>query len=356
MFDFLKKGIKNAFVKFKEKDVDKDSSTQENIESHDALDDMSKRADNVNDSSEEENKSLKNKKEKLNVSSEKEEKKSKSKINEKEFDRLFDNFEMALLQSNVAYSVIEKIKAKLFEDLQNKKGKLSKIFLSSLKETILGIVSQGKIDIFRMINEKKKTNDPFVILFVGVNGTGKTTTIAKVAKLLMDKKYSLVVSASDTFRAASIEQLKYHCDSLGVRMIQHNYGSDPSAVAFDAIAHARSKSIDVVLIDSAGRLHTNVNLMKELEKLKRVSKPDLTLLVVDAVTGNDAVDQAEKFSELGISGVVVSKSDIDENGGVILSLCETLNKPIVFLGKGQGYDDIELFDEQKYVDELFNEI
>lgn len=270
----------------------------------------------------------------------------KTKFNEKEFEELFYEFELELLECNVALEVIEKIKQKLKSNLIEKNEKMKKIFLETLKEVIFETINIPKIDIFEF---KKK---PLVILFVGINGSGKTTTIAKIAKKYLDLKKSVVVSASDTFRAASIEQLKKHSEKLGFKVISHNYGSDPASVAFDAIEHAKTKGFDVVLIDSAGRLHSNTNLMKELEKIKRVAKPDYTILVVDALTGNDAVEQGKEFDKIGIDGIIVSKFDVDEKGGIILSLCETLKKPVIFLGIGQGYEDLVPFDATEFLDNL----
>lgn len=268
------------------------------------------------------------------------------KFDEKEFESLFEEFEIELLEANVAFEVVEKLKQKLKRNLLIKNEKIKKIFMNTLEETIKEIIDLPSFNIFKL---KKK---PTVILFVGINGTGKTTTIAKIAKRYIDQGKSVVVSASDTFRAASIEQLKHHAEKLGFKLIYQNYNSDPAAVAFDAIEHAKSKGYDVVLIDSAGRLHSNVNLMKELEKIKRVAQPDYTILVVDALTGNDAVEQAKEFEKIGIDGMIVSKFDVDEKGGIILSLCEITKKPILYLGTGQTYQDLVEFEPEKYINDL----
>jgi len=193
-----------------------------------------------------------------------------------------------------------------------------------------------------LLKEKKK---PLIILFVGVNGVGKTTNLAKLAKLFQDNKKSVVFAAADTFRAAAIEQLEAHAKKLKIKMIKHKYGADPAAVAFDAIAHAKAKGVDVVMIDTAGRQHASEDLMKELQKIRKVTQPDYTILVVDALTGNDAVEQARYFSEkIGIDGIIVSKTDADERGGAIISVGYETGKPILFLGMGQTYKDLERFD------------
>jgi fused signal recognition particle receptor len=192
-------------------------------------------------------------------------------------------------------------------------------------------------------------NEPYSILFVGINGTGKTTSIAKVARLLMEKGYSVVLACSDTYRAGSIEQLEEHARRLSVRMIKHKYGADPAAVAYDTMSHAKARGIDVVLIDTAGRIQTDRNLMNELGKIKRVISPDITILIVDALTGNDAVMQAEEFHKsVGIDGTILTKVDADVKGGAALSVTYVTLKPIVFIGTGQEYGDLEDFNHESF--------
>ncbi|MFH8108750.1 MAG: signal recognition particle-docking protein FtsY, partial [Candidatus Aenigmatarchaeota archaeon] len=195
---------------------------------------------------------------------------------------------------------------------------------------------------------------PFVILFLGFNGSGKTSSLAKLGKWLVDGGYTCVFAASDTFRAASIEQLEEHAKKLGIRVIKHKYGADPAAVAFDAIAHAKANGIDFVLIDTAGRAHTNKNLMEQMNKIVKVAKPDLKVLVVDSLTGNDAVIQARLFNEVGIDAVIFTKVDVNEKGGAILSVTHELKKPILFLSHGQEYQEIEKYDANKFVNVLFS--
>ena len=199
----------------------------------------------------------------------------------------------------------------------------------------------------------KYEEKPFVIAFFGINGSGKTTTIAKIANLLKEKNISCVLAASDTFRAASIEQLQIHADKLGVKLIKHDYGSDPAAVSFDAIKHAKAKNIDVVLIDTAGRLHSNINLMDELKKIVKVSKPNLKLFVGESIAGNDCIEQAKTFNEaVGIDGIILAKADIDEKGGAAISVSYITKKPIIYLGTGQEYKDLKEFDPNLIVEGL----
>jgi fused signal recognition particle receptor len=212
------------------------------------------------------------------------------------------------------------------------------------------MLTNNKIDLLKTAEEKRKKGEPFIIVFVGINGTGKTTTIAKSARFFAKKGYSVVLACSDTYRAGSIEQLETHAKRLGVKMITHKYGADPAAVAFDAISHAKAHGINVVLVDTAGRMQTNRNLMSELEKIKRIVKPDLTILTVDSLTGNDAVMQAEEFHKsVGIDATILTKVDADIKGGSALSVTYVTQKPILFIGTGQTYDDLEVFNPEEFV-------
>ncbi|MBW2978321.1 signal recognition particle-docking protein FtsY [Candidatus Woesearchaeota archaeon] len=268
------------------------------------------------------------------------------KISEKQFEDMFWNLEIILLENNVAVEVIEKIKQDLKQILVDKplpRTKITQQILDSLKNTIEGLFKVEKIDLIQKTKEKK----PLVICFVGINGSGKTTTVAKMVKLFQNNGLSCVIAASDTFRAAAIDQLQKHADNLGIKLIKHDYGSDAAAVAFDAIKHAQSKNIDVVLIDTAGRIHSNINLMDEMKKIIRVAKPDLKIFVGESITGNDCTEQAKKFNEtIGIDGIVLSKADIDEKGGAAISVSHITGKPILYLGTGQTYEDLKEFDPE----------
>jgi len=270
-------------------------------------------------------------------------------LSEVKFEEIFFELELALLENNVAVEVIEKIKKDLKERMVDKKLKRSQIesiVLSTLKDSLEEILSTEPVDILKRIKEKRKENKPYVIVFVGINGSGKTTTIAKMAKYFIDNKLKTVMVASDTFRAAAIQQLEEHANKLGVKLIKHDYGSDPAAVAFDGIKYAESKGIDVVLIDTAGRLHSNTNLMDEMKKIIRVAKPDMKIFIGESITGNDCIEQAQRFNEaIDIDGIVLSKADVDEKGGAAISVSYVTGKPILFLGTGQTYDSLQKFDK-----------
>jgi fused signal recognition particle receptor len=209
------------------------------------------------------------------------------------------------------------------------------------------------IDLIQLISKEKAKNRPYVIMFVGINGTGKTTTIAKMSKMFLDSGFSVVLASGDTYRAGAIEQLEEHARCLGVRVIKHQYGSDAAAVGFDAVEHARARGIDVVLIDTAGRMQTNRNLMDELQKMKRVVQPDLTIMILDSLIGNDATEQAFTFNEhVGFDAAILTKVDADAKGGSSLSVSYLTGKPVIFVGVGQEYNDIEKFDAAWLADKL----
>ncbi|MFP4523354.1 MAG: signal recognition particle-docking protein FtsY [Candidatus Woesearchaeota archaeon] len=276
----------------------------------------------------------------------------KFQLTDENFEELFWDFELALLENNVALEVIEKIKNDLKESLTQERvfrKHISQLILTSLRQSLENILDVQTFDLLQRVSSKK----PFIISVVGVNGSGKTTTLAKLIHLFKKNGLSVVVAAADTFRAAAIQQLEEHTTKLGVKLIKHDYEADPSAVAFDAIKHAQAKNIDVVLIDTAGRLQSNSNLMGELEKLVRVNKPDLSLFVGESITGNDCVEQAVAFNKaVGIDGIILSKADVDEKGGAAISVSYVTKKPILYLGVGQTYDDLVPFDKSKILDEL----
>jgi fused signal recognition particle receptor len=193
-----------------------------------------------------------------------------------------------------------------------------------------------------------------IVSFIGVNGTGKTTTIAKLAERLKEQQYNVVIAAGDTFRAGAIEQLEKHADRLGVKMIKHQQGADPAAVIYDAVQYAKNNKKDVVLADTAGRLHTNTNLMEQLKKISRVVKPDLVIFVDEAIAGNDAVERARLFNDaVPVSGTILTKADADAKGGAAISIAHITGKPILFLGVGQEYKDLKKFETQWFLDRLF---
>jgi len=269
---------------------------------------------------------------------------------------VFADFKINLIENDVAVSVADHVCGELEKRLDGVQIKRledrREIVRTSLDEILLNILSTNeKGDLLKRVEEKRKSNEPYVILFVGINGTGKTTSIAKVAKFLMKNGYSVVLACSDTYRAGSIEQLEEHAKRLGVRMIKHKYGADPAAVAYDAISHAKAHGISAVLIDTAGRIQTNRNLMIELQKIKRVISPDITVLTVDALTGNDAVMQAEEFHKtVGIDGTILTKVDADVKGGSALSVTYVTKKPILFIGTGQRYEDLQPFNPEKFTE------
>ena len=272
----------------------------------------------------------------------------------KQLHPILEEFKLNLIENDVALPVADRIceeMEKRLEGVQVKRLEDRKETVKdNLNEVLLGILNtKKKIDLLEMIERKRKINEPYVILFVGINGTGKTTSIAKVAKRLMKSGYSVVLACSDTYRAGSIEQLEEHAKRLGVRMIKHNYGADPAAVAYDAVSHARARGINVVLIDTAGRIQTDRNLMNELGKIKRIINPDVTILTVDALTGNDAVMQAEEFHKtVGIDGTILTKVDADVKGGAALSVTYVTGQPIVFIGVGQRYEDLQEFQPEQF--------
>ncbi len=273
------------------------------------------------------------------------------KISEEKFDELFWDLEVAMLENNVAVEVIEKIKKDLKERLVNvpiKRNEIEISIVNSLKTSIRELFNVESIDILKRIKAKK--NKPYVILFFGINGSGKTSSIAKLAYMLQKKNISAVMVAADTWRAAAIQQLEEHGNKLGIKVIKHDYGADPAAVAFDGIKHAQARNLDVVLIDTAGRMHSNTNLIQEMEKIVRVAKPDLKIFVGESITGNDCVIQSETFDRaIGIDGIILTKSDVDEKGGAIISISYVLKKPILYLGTGQNYSDLKEFNPDDIV-------
>ncbi|MEK6832488.1 MAG: signal recognition particle-docking protein FtsY [Nanoarchaeota archaeon] len=280
---------------------------------------------------------------------------TKIKISEENFEAYSNDLEMLLLENNVAVEVSERIIKQLKENIVGKEF-LKKEIEFQIKETLKDIIYKILVEPFDLIDKiklKRADNKPYVILFCGINGTGKTTTIAKFGNLLKEKKLSCVIAAGDTFRAASIEQIKKHGNKLGIEVISHEYGSDPASVGFDAIKYAEKNHIDVVLIDTAGRMHTEKNLMAQIEKIAKVCHPDIKLFIGESITGNDIIEQIKIFNEaVHIDGIILAKADIDEKGGTALSVGYTTGKPILYLGTGQEYKDLEPFNKNKFVESL----
>jgi len=278
-------------------------------------------------------------------------------IEEEDLEEPLWNLEMALLESDVEMSVAEEILDTIEENLVGETRKFTEstgsIVEDALREALLEVISVGQFDFEERIREAEK---PIVIVFTGVNGVGKTTTIAKMARYFERRGLSAVMANGDTYRAGANEQIEGHADALGIKLISHEQGGDPAAVLYDAVEYAEANDVDVVLGDTAGRLHTDQDLMAQLEKIDRVVDPDMTLFVDEAVAGQDAVNRAREFNEAAaIDGSILSKADADAQGGAAISIAHVTGRPILFLGVGQGYDDLERFDPEEMVDRLLGD-
>ena len=278
-------------------------------------------------------------------------------LDEKDLKKPLEELELALLESDTALSVVEELIRRVKAELVGKKVKrgtnTEDLVENTLKGALLDILSAEKLDFDEFVAKGEK---PLNLAFIGVNGTGKTTTIAKVAQKLLSAGHSVVIAAADTYRAGATEQIERHASNLGIKLIKHQYGSDPAAVVYDALKYAKANRIEVVLADTAGRMHTSVNLMEQLRKICRVTKPDMVIFVDEAVAGNDAVERAKKFDEVvGIDASILTKLDIDMKGGAAISIAHSTSKPIIFMGTGQGYEDLEKFDAEWLVDKLLSE-
>lgn len=282
-----------------------------------------------------------------------------TRLDEAKLDAVLDDLEIVLLQSDVAVPVVERIRKDLRADLAGRKlrwgADVEEAVRRSLQTSITSILRKPPgLNLAAAIRDFQPK--PYIVLFVGVNGTGKTTTIAKLAGWLRDQGLQVVIAAGDTFRAGAIEQLLVHGERLGIRVVRQQEGSDPAAVAYDAVEHAKARKLDVVLVDTAGRQHTNENLVAEAQKIRRVVQPQLTLFVGDALSGNDMTEQARLFKRnLGVDGLVLTKLDADAKGGAALSATFVTKKPILFVGVGQGYGDLKPFDADWLVQRLFAE-
>ncbi|WXG45342.1 MAG: signal recognition particle-docking protein FtsY [Candidatus Atabeyarchaeum deiterrae] len=284
---------------------------------------------------------------------------AKKELSEKRLDDAFQDLKVLLAGNDVSYKVAEaicdEVKRRLLGIKVGLTRNIKKLVFDALKESVSAILEQGgEVDILKLSDEKKKAGSPLVLMAVGINGTGKTMTLAKLAYFLRKKGFSCVFAAADTFRAGSIEQLEKHGQALGIRVIKHTYGADAAAVAWDSVEHARAHHVNIVLIDTAGRMQTNKNLLDEMSKIHRVVTPDLVLFIGDALTGNDAVEQAEKFNQtVAISGTILTKVDADVKGGAAISITYVTKRPILFVGVGQRYQDLETFHPEWFIDKIF---
>ncbi|WEL19417.1 signal recognition particle receptor subunit alpha [Candidatus Nanohalococcus occultus] len=274
---------------------------------------------------------------------------AKKELDEDTLDPLLEQMRLKLLQSNVSMEAAEQIEAQIRESLlgeEVKRTAVEETVNQAVKDALLEILDDG----YDFYSELETVEKPPVVFLIGFNGSGKTTTAAKLAKQLDDRGMDTVLGAGDTFRAASIEQLKEHGDALGKKVIAHEYESDPAAVGYDTVEHANNND-KVALVDTAGRSHSDQNLMDELKKMVDVNEPDITFLVIDALAGNDIVEQADAYEGM-FDAIIVTKMDVDDAGGAIISISQKSGKPVAFLGNGQGYDDIEDFDKEKFVEQI----
>jgi fused signal recognition particle receptor len=282
---------------------------------------------------------------------------SGKRIREGALDGFLGELQMELLSADVALPVAEDIVKKVKEQLAGKRYergyRLDDIIEAALRNALRDVLSRQDFDFWKFIKDSEK---PIVLMFVGVNGTGKTSIVAKLTKLLSDRGYSTVLAAGDTFRAGAIEQITIHAERLGTKLIKHQAGGDPAAVAYDAIEHAKARKRDVVLIDTAGRMQTNRNLMDEMKKIKKVARPDLVVFVGDSLTGSDAIEQARQFdAAVGVDAVILTKIDADAKGGAAISISSEIGKPIIFISNGQEYQDILEFNADWIIDRIFEE-
>ncbi|MCQ4334471.1 signal recognition particle-docking protein FtsY [Natronomonas sp. F2-12] len=278
-------------------------------------------------------------------------------ITEEELEAPLEQLELELLSGDVemgvAREITDRIRERLVGDTRKQVESGEQVVERAIADALREVISVGQFDFEARIAEAEK---PVVIVFTGVNGVGKTTTIAKLSRWLEERGYSSVLANGDTYRAGANEQIEEHADALGTKIITHEQGGDPAAVIYDAVEYAEANGVDVVLGDTAGRLHTSNDLMAQLEKIDRVVDPDMTLFVDEAVAGQDATNRAEEFNEAAeIDGAVLTKADADSQGGAAISIAHVTGKPILFLGTGQGYEDLERFDPDEIVGRLLRD-
>jgi fused signal recognition particle receptor len=285
---------------------------------------------------------------------------SQKELTEKVLDDVLLDLQIALLESDVAQEVVDDLSVELKKELLGLKlereQEANQIVQSKLRAAVAHIFARtNRFDLIEKINAKKEAKaGPFVIVFLGINGTGKTTTVAKIANLLRKAGFSVVVAAGDTHRAGAIEQLEQHTNRLSLKIVKQRYGADPSSVGRDAYDHAKKNHIDIVLMDTAGRMQTSKNLMDEMGKIVRVVKPDVKLFIGDALAGNDTINQAREFFDYtNFDGAILTKVDADAKGGSAISIAHITSRPIIYIGVGQSYDDIIPFDSNKFIESLF---
>ncbi len=277
-------------------------------------------------------------------------------ITEEELEDPLNDLELYLLQHDVEIStaneILDGVRERLVGEQRSQLSSTEGMAEDALKQALLDVLAPSDFDFEQYVQEAEK---PVTVAFTGVNGVGKTTTIAKLAQRLMEQGYNVVLANGDTYRAGANEQLQKHADNLGVEMISHGQGGDPAAVLYDAVEYAEANEVDVVLGDTAGRLHTSDDLMKQLEKIDRVVEPDLTIFVDEAVAGQDAIKRAQEFDAAAeIDGSVLTKADADAEGGAAISISHVTGKPILFIGNGQQYDDLVEFHPDLYIDFLMD--
>jgi len=281
-------------------------------------------------------------------------------LTEKNIKDALEELKISLAKNDVAYSVAQKIsedvKTKILGTRIDRSNKIESFLKDVLTSTILEILQVSKpFNLLDKVKEKAAQGAPFVLVFLGVNGTGKTTTIAKVANYFKKNNVTCVIGAADTFRAGALEQLEKHANNVGIRVIKHEYKSDPSSVVFDTISHAQARHIKVVLIDTAGRQVIDKNLMRELSKIINVADPDCVIYVGDAMAGNDVVSQVQTFSQVvRVDASILTKVDADIGGGAALSIAYLTKRPIVFVGTGQGYDDLQPFNADWFLRKILD--
>lgn len=284
---------------------------------------------------------------------------SERKLSAKDIDEALFNFQLTLLESDVAQEVVDKITSDIKQELSGKSIDRSKDTSSIVSERLRASIGDifakaGEVDIVKLIKEKGAKREPYIILFLGINGTGKTTTVAKFTYFLKQNGFSVVVAAGDTHRAGAIEQLTEHANRVSAKVIAQRYGADPAAVARDGVLYAKSHHMDVLLVDTAGRMQTNQNLMEEMGKIVRVVNPDFKIFIGDSLAGNDAISQAQLFNKYtGFDGAILTKADADAKGGAALSIVYITKRPILFLGVGQEYRNLKKFETNQFISSLF---